>query len=99
MVEGAEDRIRSLSRKQRLKWVNNRLTKQTSTCITEFWTKSHAPHIEVGVGGELEQGRKVVKIPYQPLNVQRRVEHSQERKDSQKCKRQCRLDQYFQNRD
>ena len=40
-----------------------------------------------------------MQFPYQPLNVQRRVEHSQERKDSQKCKRRCRLDHYFQNKD
>ena len=50
MVEGAEARIRSLPRKQKLKWVHNRLTKQKS--ITEFWSKSQAPHVEVGVGIE-----------------------------------------------
>ena len=61
MVEGAEDRIRSLSRKQRLKWVHNCLTKQKS--ITEFWTKSHAPHAEVGVGGELEPRSSANSVP------------------------------------
>ena len=38
MVEGAEARIRSLPRKQKLKWVHNRLTKQKS--ITEFCKNS-----------------------------------------------------------
>ena len=65
MVEGAEARIRSLPRKQKLKWVHNRLTKQKS--ITEFWSKSQAPHAEVGIGivvdGELKSGRGVVQLP------------------------------------
>ncbi len=68
-------RIRSLPRKQKLKWVHNRLANQKSTCITEFWTKSHAPHGEVGVGmwvgGELESGGGVVQLPDLPLKVQR----------------------------
>ena len=35
--------------------------------ITEFWSKSQAPHVEVGigidVGGELKSGRGVVQLP------------------------------------
>ena len=45
LVEGPE---RAWSRKQKLKWVQDRLTNQKS--ITEYFTKTPAIHIEEGLG-------------------------------------------------
>ena len=67
LVEGSEARIRAWSRKQKLKWVQNRLTNQKS--ITEYLTKTPAIHIEEGLGlrlgGELELGR----VGHQPPDL------------------------------
>ena len=101
MVEGAEARIRSLPSKQKLKWVKNRLTKQKS--ITEFWSKSQAPHVEVEigieVGGEPQAGRGAVQPPDLSTKAQRREEHRQERNSSQPSKKQCTMEKFFPKKD
>ena len=66
-----------------------------------FWSKSQAPHVEVGtgieVGGELKSGRGVVQLPELPTKVQRREDI--ERNSSQQSKRQCRIEQFFSKKD
>ena len=86
LVEGSEAKIRAWSRKQKLKWVQNRLTNQKS--ITEYLTTTPAIYIEEGlglrVGGELELGRVGHLPPDLPLKVQTRVERCLERIQNQK---------------
>jgi len=88
IVEGSEARIRALPRKQKLKWVLNRLTNQKS--IMEYWTKIPAIRVEeglgTGLGGELELGRGGQQPPDLSLKVQIRVERRQERKQIQQSK-------------
>jgi len=98
LVEGSEARIRAWSRKQKLKWVQNRLTNQKS--ITEYLTKTPAMHIEEGLGlrlgGELELGRVGHQPPDLPLKVQIRVERCLERKQNQQSQmQQSQIRNYF----
>jgi len=99
LVEGSEATIRAWSRKQKLKWVQNRLTNQKS--ITEYLTKTPAIHIKEGpglrLGGELELGR-VGHIPDLTLKVQIRVERCLKRKqDQQSQMQQSQIRSYFKS--
>ena len=53
LLEGAEERIRALPRKQKLTWVHNRLRGQKG--IKEFWSKAPTrPDVDAEVGRDLE---------------------------------------------
>ena len=53
MLEGAEERIRALPRKQKLTWVHNRLRNQKG--IKEFWSTVPArSDVDAEVGRDLE---------------------------------------------
>jgi hypothetical protein len=102
LVEGSEAAIRAWSRKQKLKWVQNRLKNQKS--ITEYLTTIPALHIEEGLGlrlgGELELGRVSPPPPDLPLKAQTRVERCLERKQNQQSQmQQSQIQTYFQPKD
>jgi hypothetical protein len=102
LVEGSEATIRAWSRKQKLKWVQNRLTNQKS--ITEYLTKTPTIHIEEGlglrVGGELELGRVRRPPPDLPLKVQTRVARCLECKQNQQSQmQQSQIQTYFKPKD
>ena len=102
LVEGSEATIRAWSRKQKLKWVQNRLTNQKS--ITEYLTKTPAIHIEEGLGlrlgGELELGRVGHQPPDLTLKVQIRVKRCLERKQNQQSQmQQSQIRTYFKSKD
>ena len=93
MLDGAEERIRALPRKQKLTWVHNRLRKQKG--IKEFWSTVPA---WTGVDAEADRDLEMVADkesgtvgqlpPDIPSKVQVRVEREKERKQSY-------LEQYF----
>jgi hypothetical protein len=102
LVEGSEATIRAWSRKQKLKWVQNRLTKQKS--ITEYLTTMPAIHTEEGggliLGGELELERVRPSPPDLPLKVQTRVARCLERKHNQQSQmQQSQIQTYFKPKD
>jgi hypothetical protein len=102
LVEGSEAAIRAWSRKQKLKWVQNRLKNQKS--ITEYLTTIPALHIEEGLGlrlgGELELGRVRPPPPDLPLKAQTRVARCLERKQNQQSQmQQSQIQTYFKPKD
>jgi hypothetical protein len=102
LVEGSEDKIRAWSRKQKLKWAQNRLTKQKS--ITEYLTTIPAIHIDEGLGlrlgGEIELGRVRPPQPDLSLKVQTRQARCLERKQNQQSQmQQSQIQTYFKLKD
>ena len=102
LVEGSEDKIRAWSRKQKLKWVQNRLTNQKS--ITEYLTTIPAIHIDEGLGlrlgGEIELGRVRPPQPDLSLKVQTRQARCLERKQNQQSQmQQSQIQTYFKLKD
>jgi len=102
LVEGSEDKIRAWSRKQKLKWAQNRLTKQKS--ITEYLTTIPAIHIDEGLGlrlgGEIELGSVRPPSPDLTLKAQTRVARCLERKQNQQSQmQQSQIQTYFKLKD
>jgi hypothetical protein len=91
LLDGAEERIRALPRKQKLTWVHNRIKNQKG--IKEFWSTVPA-RVDGDVGRELEleavlEPGSVGQLPPDlPNKVQIRVVREQIRKQSH-------LEQYF----
>jgi len=90
LLEGAEERIRALPRKQKLTWVHNRLRDQKG--IKEFWSTVPArSDVDAEVGRDLglvDLGNVGQIPPDLPNRDQTRREREKERKQSY-------LDQYF----
>ena len=87
MLEGTEERIRALPRKQKLTWVHNRLTNQKG--IKEFWSTVPARYgVDAEVGRDLElvadlESGNVGQIPPDlPNKGQIRGEREKDRKQS-----------------
>ena len=94
MLEGAEERIRALPRKQKLTWVHNRLRGQNG--IKEFWSTAPArSDVDAEVGRDLElvdlETGNVGQIPPDL----RTPDREQKRREREKERKQSYLDQYF----
>ena len=93
LLEGADERIRALPRKQKLAWVHNRLRGQKG--IKEFWSSAPArSDVDAEIGRELELveielGSNVGQIPPDLPN------RAQIRREREKDWKQSSLDQYF----